>query len=152
PGRGLAAAAQIDYGASVLRFAHAWACRHQRIVEALALDRDLRAIHPFADHFVLYACGPADGEPLVVAVGADRIGVASHKHAYKAVRLSRLDGFLDHSLRLCRQVEFIEVEEDDESLRRRWWRRWRRRRWRRCRRGRWRRRWRCSPQIIANAE
>ena len=121
-------------------------------MEALALNRDLRAVHAFTGHFVLDRRGAADREALVVAVRTHRIGVARDQHAHKAVRLGRLHGFLHHGLRFRRQIVLIEVEEDDEGLRRRRWG-WRRsRRWRWSRRRRWRRRRRCRIQVIANAE
>src|SRR5689334_18672432 len=121
-------------------------------MEALALDGDLRAVHAFTHHLILDRGCTADREPLVVAVRAHRVGMAGDQHPHKAVGLRRLDGFLDHCLRFRRQIELIEVEEDDEGLRRR--RRWRwRRRWGRWCWWRWRRwrRWR-RPQVIPDAE
>src|SRR5580704_1852551 len=47
-------AAQIDNGSAVLRLADARPGGHQRIMEALALDRDCRAVHTLADHFVFH--------------------------------------------------------------------------------------------------
>ncbi len=46
-------ATQIDNRTAVLRLAHARTRRNERIVEALAFDRDAIAAQPFADHFVL---------------------------------------------------------------------------------------------------
>src|SRR5277367_1083817 len=53
-------AAEIDHGAAVLGFANARSRRHERIVEALALDGDTGAVHAFADHLVLDGFGAAD--------------------------------------------------------------------------------------------
>src|SRR5689334_9142244 len=131
-------AAEVDNRATVLRLADARTRRNQRIVEALAFDGDAIGVKTFADHLVLDRLGTTDRQRLVVAVGADGVGVAGDEHLDEAVRLRGPDGFRNHFLRLVRQVRLIEVEEDNERLhgrRRRRWRRWCRRRWRR----RWRR-------------
>src|ERR1700683_3970587 len=60
--------AQIDDGAPVLRFAHARSGGHERIVEALAFDRDRGAVHALARHFVFDCFGATHRKALVVTV------------------------------------------------------------------------------------
>ena len=64
----------------------------------------------------LTALGAAHRQSLVVAVRADRVGMAGDQHLDEAVGLGRTHGFGNHFLRLVGQVRLVEVEEDDERL------------------------------------
>src|SRR5215471_8017443 len=118
---GARASAQVDDCPAVLRLANTRSGRYERVVEALALDGDRVAVHALADHLVLHRFGATLRQRLVVAIRADRVGVARDHHFHKAVLLGGLHRFGDDPCRFGGQARLVEVEEDDEGLDR--WRR-----------------------------
>src|SRR5215472_18015278 len=124
-----------DLDAAVLRLAYAWRRRHAQVVHAATADDHVAARHAEALERRGNRVGAPLGEPLVVAGRPRGVGEAGDCELHAAAGFVVVGCERDDPLALRRDVVLIPVEEHEEDLVDRRWRRSRRgRRWRRRRR------------------
>ncbi|MEI9991419.1 MAG: hypothetical protein WDM86_15405 [Rhizomicrobium sp.] len=75
-------------------------------------------------HFISNNLCPTQGKALVVNIGSNSVGVSNHPDPCESICLCSSHGLGNDGPRRISEIRLVEVEEDDERLHWRWWRKW----------------------------